>query len=268
MTTQTVTPAYLKKIFNAAEKSLFNLSPLSEKDLKKNFESFKNIDINKIDWNKFYELIMFVTFYSGFRAETVNHKYFAIKKALGKLNTVAKFKESDIKTALKNTGIIRHEAKIRACVYNAKAVVELKTKHKTLQNYLGSFGDLTLSKNINTLVKDLKKRFKYLGGITVNHLLTDLGLNVVKPDRVLCRIFFRLGLIKAVRDYENVIKIGQLMKKATGLPIRYIDLIFVFYGQVGYKYELDIENGICLEKNPQCNICKLNTYCNYYKQNN
>ena len=268
ITPQTVTPAYLKKIFNAAEKSLFNQSPLSEKELNQNFESSKNIDINKIDWTKFYELIMYVTFYSGFRAETVNSKSIAIKKALGKLNVVAKFKEPDIRSALKNDSIIRHEAKIRACVYNAKAIIDLKTKYKTLQNYLSSFGDLTLSENINILAKDLKNKFKYLGGITVNHLLTDIGLNVVKPDRVLCRIFYRLGLIKSVTDYDNVIKVGQLMTKATGLPIRYIDLIFVFYGQVGYKKELDIDKGICLEKNPNCNICKLNTYCYYYKQTN
>jgi len=268
MTPQNVTPGHLKKLFIAAEKSLFNLSPLSEEELSNNFKKFKNLAPNKIDWKKFYELIMFVTFYSGFKAETVNHKYFAIKKALGKLNVVALFKESDVKATLKNPEIIRHETKIRACVHNAKAVLDLKTKHKSPQKYLSSFGDLNESKNIASLVKDLKKKFKYLGGITVNHLLTDLGLNVVKPDRVLCRIFFRLGLINSITDYENVIKIGQLMKKATGLPIRYIDLIFVFYGQIGYKYELDIDNGICLERNPKCNICKLKAYCNYYKQNN
>ncbi len=135
MTPLTVTPAYLKKIFFGAERALFNVSPFSQKILDKNFERFKNIDTNKIDWHRFYELVMFVTFYSGFRAETVNNKYFAIKKALGKLNAVAEFKESDIKAAMKNSGIIRHEAKIRACVYNAKAVLDLKAKHKTLQNY-------------------------------------------------------------------------------------------------------------------------------------
>lgn len=260
-------PAYLKKIFFAAEDSLFKQSPFSEKKLTEKFKDFKNIDVDKINWKKFYELIMFVTFYSGFRAETVNHKYYAIKRALGNLNAVAAFKSGDIKTTLKNPDIIRHETKIRACVHNAKAVLDLKTKHKSPLLYLSSFGDLADSKNINLLTKDLKKRFKYLGGITVNHLLTDLGLNFVKPDRVLCRIFYRLGLVKSLLDYENVVRVGRLMKEATGLPIRYIDVIFVFYGQVGYKYELDIDNGICLEKNPRCGICKLKTYCIYYKQN-
>ena len=265
---KTATPQNLKKIFFAAEKSLFQLSPLSQRELARNFNPFKRIDTNRIDWEKFYELLMFVTFYSGFKAETVNHKHSAIKKALGNLKVVANFKEKDIKVALRNTLIIRHESKIRACVLNAKKVIELRKEFKSLQDYLFSFGDLNKKPNLVALSRDLKKRFKYLGGITVNHLMADLGLNVVKPDRVLCRIFFRLGLVKSVKDIDGVIRIGQLMNKATGLAIRYIDLIFVFYGQVGYKYELDIDSGICLKKNPYCNICKLPSYCNYYKNLN
>lgn len=262
MTEKNVT---LRKIFQQAEKSLFQLSPLSPKDLEKNFSPFKSLDTSKIDWNKFYELIMFVTFYSGFKAETVNNKYSAIKKALGKFKSVAKFKEGDVKATLRNTKIIRHETKIRACIHNAKGVVELKMTYKSLQDYLYSFGNFDYKRNAAALSKDLRSRFKYLGRITVNHLMTDLGLNVVKPDRVLCRIFYRLGLVKSVRDFEGVIKVGQQITKATGLPIRYIDLIFVFYGQVGYKYELDIENGICLERKPKCDICGLKNFCTYYK---
>lgn len=259
--------AALRQIFLSAETSLFRLSPLSQKELAINFSQFRNLDTNKIDFAKFYEIIMFVTFYSGFKAETVNHKYFDIKKALGKVNTVAKFKEKDIKVLLKNSKIIRHETKIRACIHNAKAVLLLKNLHSSLQEYLYSFGSLEEKRNLSALIKDLRSRFKYLGEITVNHLLTDLGLNVIKPDRVLCRIFYRLGLVKSVTDYNGVINVGRLIANSTGLPIRYIDLIFVFYGQVGYKYELDIDNGICLQRNPKCNICGLKSVCNYYKQN-
>lgn len=266
MPVRKATPATLKKIFHEAEKSLFQLSPLAQKDLDINFSQFKNLNTKNIDWDKFYELIMFVTFYSGFRAETVNHKYYPIKKALGSLRSVARFKEADIRAAMKNTKIIRHENKIRACVHNAKKVVGLKEEYKSLQDYLNSFGDPNDKKNINALARDLRMRFKYLGGITVNHLMTDLGLNVVKPDRVLCRIFYRLGLVKSIKDYDEVVRIGQQISKTTKLPIRYIDLIFVFYGQVGYKYELDINDGICLERKPKCDICNLNKFCNYYKR--
>ena len=268
MNPKNLTPAHLKKIFKAVENTLFDLSPLPANKLTNNFEKFKNIDSKKINWDKFYELIVFVTFYSGFKAEIVNSKYYSIKKNLGKLNIVAGFKQSDIKAALKNNDIIRHEAKIRACVFNAKKILELKSKCGSFQKYLSSFGDLTENKNLNAFANVLKKNFLYLGGITVNHLLTDLGLNVVKPDRVVCRIFYRLGLINSITDYESAINIGRLIKKATGLPIRYVDLIIVFYGQVGYKAELNIDNGICLKSKPKCDICQLKNYCNYYKLNN
>ena len=115
--------AALRQSFLSAETSLFRLSPLSQKELAINFSQFRNLDTNKIDFAKFYEIIMFVTFYSGFKAETVNHKYFDIKKALGKVNTVAKFKEKDIKVLLKNSKIIRHETKIRACIHNASSFI-------------------------------------------------------------------------------------------------------------------------------------------------
>ena len=267
MRTRPAHPSTLRNIFFNAEKSLFTISPLTVKKISSNLKPFKTLDTNKIDWNKFYELIMFVSFYSGFKAETVNRKYFAIKKTLGKLNVVYRFKETDIKLAIKNPNIIRHETKIRACIHNAKAVVKLKEIYGTLQDYLYSFGNLKDEKNISALKKDLRREFKYLGGITVNHLLADLGLNVVKPDRVLCRIFYRLGLVKSVDDYSGVIDIGQQIANATRLPIRYIDLIFVYYGQVGYKFELEIDNGICLERNPQCNVCNLSKFCNYYNCN-
>lgn len=259
-------PTTLRKMFYGAEKSLFQLSPLSRKELNNNLSPFKSLETAKIGWNKFYELIMFVTFYSGFKAETINHKHSAIKKALGNLNTVANFREIDVRRTMKNNGIIRNESKIRACVSNAKKVIELKNVHKSLQHYLSSFGNINDMSAIKLLAKDLKKRFKYLGGITVNHLMTDLGLNVVKPDRVLCRIFYRLGLVKSVKDYEGVVIIGQQIKKATGLPIRYVDLIFVYYGQVGYKYELNIDDGICLERQPKCNICGLKKHCDYFNK--
>ena len=143
----------------------------------------------------------------------------------------------------------------------------MKKEFKTFQVYLSSFGDLKLDENLKKFKKDLRKRFKYLGGITVNHFLTDIGLNVSKPDRVLCRIFYRLGLIKSVESFEEVIEVCRKFADSTKYPIRYIDIIFVIYGQVGYKHELDIDNGICLEKNPKCDLCRMTKYCNYYKTN-
>ena len=256
----------LVQIFKDAETSLMKLSPLNKRQIAKNFQWSKEIDTADINWEKFYEILMFVTFYSGFKAETVNRKYDDLKKALGRLHLVANFDKAKIKAIEKNPKLIRHPQKIKACVSNAQKILKLKDQYGTLQSYLAVFGDLKKQSNLNRLSADLIKRFTYIGNITVSHLLADIGLNTVKPDRVLCRIFYRLGLVKSVKDYAGVIEIGQRIKAATGHSIRYVDLIFVLYGQVGYKYELDIEDGICLEKKPKCHLCLMCRYCKYYKE--
>ena len=113
------------------------------------------------------------------------------------------------------------------------------------------------------LKDELQKRFHRLGKITVFHFLTDSGLPVLKPDRVICRIFERLGLIESRESLLEAVIQGRKLAEATGNPIRYVDIIFVAYGQIKSP-EFGIEHGICLEKNPSCHLCGARTFCNYY----
>lgn len=104
------------------------------------------------------------------------------------------------------------------------------------------------------------KRFKGLGRITAYHFMTDIGLEVIKPDRVLVRIFTRMGLLKDTDDSFCAIEIGRQFSKATNLPIRYIDIIFVLYGQLNVpKIKC-----ICSEKHPHCEICGARMFCAYF----
>jgi len=115
------------------------------------------------------------------------------------------------------------------------------------------------------LRENLRSRFGYLGERTVNHLLTDLGFNVLKPDRVICRIFSRLGLINDEDSIDQAIEVGRDMAAATGHPIRYVDIILVKYGQMGESEgEFGLKDGVCLEKNPKCSVCGVKKYCSYF----
>jgi DNA-3-methyladenine glycosylase I len=107
----------------------------------------------------------------------------------------------------------------------------------------------------------LQYKFNYLGNITVYHYLTDIGFNVLKPDRVILRVFERLGLIESRDQLLKTVIQGRKFAEATGLPIRYIDIVFVKYGQQGKSNYFGLDDGICLEKHPKCNICKLKKYC-------
>jgi hypothetical protein len=98
-----------------------------------------------------------------------------------------------------------------------------------------------------------------MGPITSFHFLTDIGFNVIKPDRVLMRIFFRLGLVQSETDYVTAIIVGRRFSEATGYPIRYIDIIFVSYGQI----DLEKLTAICTTVSPKCHLCGVSKYCHY-----
>jgi DNA-3-methyladenine glycosylase I len=92
--------------------------------------------------------------------------------------------------------------------------------------------------------------------------MTDIGLNVLKPDRVICRIFKRLGLIADENQLLSTVLQGRKFQQQTGHSIRYIDIVLVAYGQVEFL-DLGIKNGICLNK-PRCEACPLKSnICNY-----
>ena len=114
------------------------------------------------------------------------------------------------------------------------------------------------------LKEELEARFAYLGGITVYHFLTDLALPVLKPDRVIARIFRRLGLVEYERQHLKTVIHGRKFAEATELPIRYVDIVLVAYGQVR-SIEIGIDRGICL-KEPRCDLCSLTGVCQFWQQ--
>ncbi len=95
--------------------------------------------------------------------------------------------------------------------------------------------------------------------------MTDIGLPVLKPDRVMCRIFKRLGLLENENQLLKTVIQGRKFAEATDLPIRYIDIVFVAYGQVKSE-ELGLIEGICL-KNPRCYECSIQEYCEFLPKN-
>lgn len=247
-----------KKIFYGVETTLRKQSKLSKTDFDSTFgdiPNYKNITDNDVYW-----ILVYVAFYSGMRASTVGQKLPVIEKYLYDFIKVKDYSEIEINQMLKDPNVIHNKQKIKACINNAKKFDNLLNKYGSFIKYLESFGSLKDEATIDVLQADLRDRFEYLGERTVYHFLTDLGLNVLKPDRVICRIFTRLGLIDNEDSIDQAINVGREIASATGFPIRYVDIIFVTYGQMG-------EYGICLPKNPKCSICGVKEYCKYYAGN-
>ncbi len=257
-----------KDIFDKAEETLRQQSWFSDTDFDRQYGRFKKFENKQRTDQELFEILTMIIFYSGFRASTVESKERIILGHLPDHETVARYTDNDLKRILADQQMIRNKRKIKGCIANAKTFKDIVDEHGSFQNYLDSFDANSSFDNLVLLKEELKYLFDYLGDTTVYHFLTDLGFNVLKPDRVMLRIFKRLGLIESEKQLLKTVVQGRQFAKSTGHPIRYIDIIFVKYGQQGESDAFGLKNGICLEKSPDCNVCGLTAYCKYYENKN
>ncbi len=256
-----------KSIFESIESSLFTEGSknLPIETIRANLNRFRQLEGKSFSDDEYYQIIVNVIFYAGFRAATVNSKIDTIRKHFPSYEIVAKYSEKEINKILADKGMIRNHRKIEACIENAKVFRALIQKYGSFQNYIENFNAKENFENLFLLKEELENRFVGLGKITAYHFLTDIGLPVLKPDRVICRIFERLGLINNREQYLETIIQGRKFTEATGYPIRYIDIVFVAYGQVKSS-EFGIERGVCLENKPLCHLCGAKNFCLYYSK--
>lgn len=243
-------------IFLKAEKSLRENIAISNEEFDSRFLSFRNLTFVRKTDDEYFDILKLIIFYSGFKAETVNKKLGVIRKHFPDFKTISNYGDIEKDTILSDMEMIKNETKISAVIQNAKTFQTIVNKYGSFYDYIESFKPTISFENLMLLKEELEYKFDYLGGITVYHFLTDIGLDVLKPDRVLTRIYKRLGLIEDERQLLKTVIQGRKFAEATGKSIRYVDIIFVTYGQ-------QAQEGICFSKNPKCNICSLREYCNY-----
>lgn len=237
---------------------------IEETSIRANFDKFKNEFIDKqFTDNDYFRKLVFVAFYSGFKAATVKAKEKTILDYFSSWEVTALYGNDKVLQMLADKKMIRFERKIRACIQNARTIERLRKEYGSIQLYIDSFSAKSSFENLMLLKESLEASFDYLGGITVYHFMTDIGLNVLKPDRVLTRIFSRLGLINNQHQLLATVIQGKKFAEAANVPIRYVDIIFVAYGQISSE-QYGVMKGICLEKDPQCGECQITSeYCSF-----
>lgn len=221
---------------------------------------FRALPLSFSDDEFFWRLVC-VVFYSGFRASTVTGRLPVIREHLGDYRRVAAYTADDVARVLADPRMVRNRGKVAGVVKNARVFAEIVAARGSFQAYVEGFQAADSWEGLVALKEDLQRRFSYLGGVTVYHFLTEIGLPVVKPDRVLRRIFSRLGLVAGEDDTFGTVREGRRFAQETGHPIRYIDIVFVAYGQVSSP-EFGIDKGICL-KTPRCRECGIRDSCRY-----
>ncbi len=257
-----------KTIFEKVESALIiaGSQNLSADKIRANLDEFKHLEGKTFSDVDYYWILVYVVFYAGFRAATVDTRLDLIRQYFPDYETVAGYGESKVRDILSNPGMIRNRRKVQTCIENAKVFRSIVSEYASFQAYVDSFAPTTSFENLMLLKEELEYRFKGLRRITTYHVLTDIGLSVLKPDRVVCRIFQRLGFIESDTQLLKTVIQGRKFAQATGYPIRYIDIVFVAYGQVK-SLGFGLASGICLKRNPLCTICSVTDYCNYYAEN-
>lgn len=251
-------------VFRAIEAKLIaniEQSPARE-SIRKELESYKGFE-QLSDGAAFRKLVM-VVFYSGFRAQTVTDRKDVLHKHFPDHRTSAMYVDADVAQILADARMIRNERKVRACIENAREMVAIASRFGSFMSYVDSFDPHHSLEGLLLLKEELEARFAMLGGVTVYHLLTDLGLPVLKPDRVVCRLFHRLGLIDNQTQLLKTVLQGRRFAHVTGLPIRYIDAVLVAFGQVSAK-DLGVRRGICLDQ-PRCGVCPVREHCQHLRE--
>jgi len=93
------------------------------------------------DDNRLFEKICLEGFQAGLSWLTILRKRDNFRKAFRKFDfhKVAAFDDHDVKTLLKDAGIIRHRGKIEATINNARKAIEMKAEFGSLASYFWQF---------------------------------------------------------------------------------------------------------------------------------
>jgi len=253
-------------LFNKIESSLKRNLFVSEQEYEKKLESYYHMDFRTMsDMDVFWALVQ-VVFHAGVKSTIIERRRTKMKERLYDYKLLSAASDVDENEIVEYIGFSN---KVHQSILNAKSFNSLIFSSGSFQEYFRHLGVDGLNPPeiiLNAIRKDLRSRFVGLGPINVNHFLSDLGLNVLKPDRVICRIFYRLGLIKSPDETDCVITTGRNFQRETGKPLRVIDIILVKYGQVEKSEDLGTNGGICLEINPKCHLCDVKDYCLWYNK--
>ena len=132
--------------------------------------------------NDYFEVMCRVVFSAGLNWNVINKKWPGIKSALSEFSvTKVAYGDTAIEELLADARMIRSEGKINAIIKNAKAILFVKKEFGSFKNYL----ETMKKQGIEDLLKDLKKRFSYLGESTAFMFLYGIGEQTPELDKIM-----------------------------------------------------------------------------------
>lgn len=136
---------------------------------------------------------------------------------------------------------------------NIETLQKIAQEHGTIDNYYRTENLVTVIKSLSD--SDGKYKLKCMGVPLVCEYLKGLGIEVVKPDTLLCRILGRLGYSSQIpASHWEAIEICQEIGKEYNITQTMVDTVLWQYCAID-KFEL------CTAE-PKCSQCKV-TNCKY-----
>ena len=253
-----------REIFEGALETIITNSRYSRETVLSRFEPFNHFNFEKLDEKRLYQILAWIPFFANVKSTIVAAKNNTIFACFPDYITVARYGADDLERICDALSSIRHHRrKIEAAFANAKTVERLVSKHGSFKAFLRSLNFNRSEQDLERAAKILSGMFNYLGPVTVHHFLTEIGANTIKPDLVIMREFTRLGLVKDETCIDEARHVCNHIAEETGLSHRYVDIVLVKLGHMGDDLDIGLTKGICLERNPQCNQCRLLKYCTY-----
>ena len=124
----------------------------------------------------YLEILTKPVFESGLNWQVVNSKWPAFQELFHGFDpeVVASLPPDELDKISEDTRIIRSRKKIDATVHNAQAMIEIEKEFGSFKAYASAQG------GYEPLVKDMRKRFKYLGEFGAYYFLYVVGEDVPK----------------------------------------------------------------------------------------
>ncbi|MCK4666428.1 DNA-3-methyladenine glycosylase I [Candidatus Dependentiae bacterium] len=238
--------------FNQILRRIKNLSISTR--VEEHLQIREDLNSSALDDIAIFKKMSAVIFSSGFNATVVKDMWPELKIAFKGFDfeIVEGWTEKEIEELMKNKKIIRNKNKIKAIIFNAKVFNELIKEYGSFQKFLSKQCD---PEKIHTYIE---KRFHYLGKITTYDFLKRIGLNFMKPDIHIRRLYKRLGWLNSMSDnnknLNKIFEISDSISNDTKLNLNYIDGVFWLFCS-GYK---DVMTMAVCGAVPKCNICYVN----------
>lgn len=144
----------------------------------------------KYNDKELFELLILEMFQAGLSWECILNKRDSFRLAFDNFdyNIISNYNDDKVIELLNNKNIIRNKLKINATINNAKVFIEIQKEYKTFSNYIWSFTNNQIIKNMDDTLKvssdlsdeiskDLKRRgMKFVGTIIIYSYLQAIGI--------------------------------------------------------------------------------------------